>query len=52
MTPEPTDREKVLAMKDPDELDGARGQFQADGRLTDELDNLIALRIAQLRRKT
>lgn len=50
MKPEPSDREKVLAMTDWRELEGARGQFKAEGRLTDELNNLIALRMQQLRR--
>ena len=50
MKPEPTDREKVQAMRDPEELEGARGMFREQSRLTDEIDNLITLRIAQLRR--
>jgi hypothetical protein len=50
MKTEPSDREKVLSMNCVGELEGARGQFQADGRLTDELNNLIALRKQMLRR--
>lgn len=49
MKAEPTDREKVIGMKDPEELEGARGMFREQGRLTEEIDNLISLRIAQLR---
>lgn len=45
MRPEPTDREKILAMTDRAELEGARQQLERDGRLTTELANLIALQI-------
>lgn len=51
MRPEPTDREKVIAMTDPEELEGARGMFKQQGRLTAELENLIAVRIARFRRE-
>lgn len=49
--PEPSDREKVFSMKDAEELEGAQGQFRKEGRLTKELDNLIILRMQQLRSK-
>jgi hypothetical protein len=49
MGPEPTDREKILAMADRAELEGAREQFKRDGRLTDELANLIAMRIERVK---
>ena len=38
-------------MKDAEELEGAQGQFRKEGRLTKELDNLIILRMQQLRSK-
>ncbi len=49
MKPEPSDRDKVLAITDWRELEGMQGQFRKDGRLSSELDNLIALRMRILR---
>ena len=49
MQPEPSDRDKVLAVTDWRELEGMQGQFRKEGRLSNELENLIALRMRILR---
>lgn len=44
MKAEPSLRDKVATLQSAGEIDGFRRQLEQDGRLTVEVDNLLALR--------
>ncbi len=48
--PEPTMRERVASLKDEGELTGFKGQLQSAGRWTAEIENLVELRRAEIRK--
>lgn len=43
-------KEKIHELPDAGEVEGFAGQLRKDGRMTPELENLLALRMEQLRR--
>ena len=51
MRAEKTDREKIAEITDPEELGGYRNGLEFHGRMTPELDNLLKLRDAEIKRK-
>lgn len=50
MRADKTDREKISEITDPLELEGYRFGLEFHGRMTPELDNLLELRKAEIKR--
>lgn len=50
MRDEPTLRERIASLKDEGEITGFTGQMLQDGRLTDEVKNLLEIRRAEIRK--
>lgn len=48
MRPEPSLRDKVAALTSTGEVEGFRQQLERDGRMTGEMQNLLALRAQAL----
>jgi hypothetical protein len=47
---EPTMRERVASLRDEGELTGFRGQLESEGRWTKEIENLVEMRRAEIRK--